>query len=82
MEYRNISGVARVLVRGNTLGDQPRGRVGRWSLPDLGEFSKILKKFLMKIAKMHILAYFSKWLTNHPLIFHSFGRKTQIVWKF
>ena len=35
----------------NTLGGQPGG--GSWgrSLPDAGEFSKTLKKFLKEIAK-------------------------------
>ena len=45
-------------------------------------FSKILEKFLRKLRKRIIFAYFSKSLTNHALIFCAFGRKTQIVGKY
>ena len=39
-------------------------------------------KFLDKIAKYIILAYFSKNLTNHSFLCRAFGRKLQIVLKF
>ena len=43
----------------------------------LRKFSKIVKEFLKKIAQF--LAYFSKNLTNHALIFCAFGRKTHML---
>ena len=50
---------------------------------------EILKQFsinlLRKLLKCIILAYFSKHLTNHELIFCAFGRKThcwEILRKF
>ena len=43
---------------------------------------KFSKYFLRKLRKCIILAYFSKKLTNHALIFCAFGRKTQIAGKF
>ena len=60
------------------IGRRPGGR----SPPDAGEFSKILKNFIRKLQKFTILAYFPKMLTNPALIFHTFGRKKQIVEKF
>ena len=45
-------------------------------------FRKFWKDFLRKWQKCIILAYFSKYLTNHALIFPARGRKTQIVGKF
>ena len=44
--------------------------------------SKIFKKFLKKIAKMHYFRIFSKNLTSHTLIFPAFWRKTQFVGNF
>ena len=84
----NFSGVARILVRGDTLGvsrvaGPGSARVVRGrSPPDAEEFSKIFKNFLVKIAKMHYFSIFSKHLTNHGLIFRAFGRKTRILGKF
>ena len=41
---------------------------------------KIYKKFLKKIcSECIIFVYFSKYLTNHALIFCAFGRKSQWV---
>ena len=48
----------------------------------LRKFRKFSKNFLRKFRKILVLAYLSKNLTNHALIFCAFGRKTQIVVKF
>ena len=45
-------------------------------------FRKFSKNFLRNLQKCIILAYFSKNLTNHSLIFCALGRKAQIVGKF
>ena len=66
-------GVARILVRGEYFWGS--------ATPGRGEFSKIFKKFLRSLLKCIILAYFSKDLTNHQLIFREFGGKTD-CWKF
>ena len=45
-------------------------------------FRKFLKIFLRKLQKRIVLAYFSKNLTNHALIFYAFGRKRQCIGNF
>ena len=58
------------------------GGPGAAEPPERGEFSKIINKFLQKIAKnasfQHI---FQNFLTIHASFFRSFGRKTQIFGK-
>ena len=75
------SGVARILVRGNTFSGSAsrefQGRIPRG--PD--NFRKISKNFLRKLLKCTILAYFSKNLANHALIVRAFWRKTQMFVK-
>ena len=43
---------------------------------------KIKKKFVRKLQKCIILAYFSKNLTNPALLFCAFGRKWQFIGNF
>ena len=45
-------------------------------------FANFQTDFLRKLRKCIILAYFSKNLTNHALIFRAFGQKTQFVGNF
>ena len=40
---------------------------------DAGEFSKVFKRFLKKIANMNYFSIFFKSFTNHELIFRAFG---------
>ena len=49
--------------------------------PDAGEFSKICKKFLKKIAKNAFSPIFQKKFKT-ALNFCAFGRKSQLVGKF
>ena len=48
----------------------------------LRNFRNFSKNSSENFEKSIILAYFSKSLTNHALIFRAFGRKLQIVGKF
>ena len=43
--------------------------------PDAGEFSKIFKIFIKKIAKDSLFCLFSKNVRNPELIFRAFGGK-------
>ena len=59
------------------------GLVGGPGGADAGEFSKICKKFSEEnCKKCTILAYFSKNLRNHALIFKRVWTKTQILGNF
>ena len=48
----------------------------------LGNVEKFAKNLLRKLQKCIILAYLSKNLTNHALIFRAFGRKYKVLRNF
>ena len=76
------SGAARISVRGNNLGRSASWGVRRVELPDAGEFSKIFKRFLKKIAKMHYFSRFFNKFNNRELIFRAFGEKHKVLGNF
>ena len=73
------SGVLRKKFRGVQGYGRPSRGSGGLSPPDAGEFSNIFEKFLKKIPKSSIFAYFAKKFQNPALIFRAFGRETQLV---
>ena len=55
--------------------------MGAWKFqpPGRGEFSKIWKKFLKKIAKLHDISLSFTKFKIPALNFRAFGRETQLV---
>ena len=72
-------GVARIFSGEHFLGFGLVGSPGGLRPPDAEEISKIFKKILRKIAKMH---YFSIFFKRFALIFRAFVRKSQFVGNF
>ena len=56
--------------------------IARISVGGGGEFSKICKRFLMKIAKMHYFSIFFKKFKNHALIFLGLDEKHKFLGHF
>ena len=67
---------------GNTFGGRLCGSPGGGWAPGRRRIFESFQKILKKLRKCNILAYFSKNLTNHALIFRWFGRQTQFVGNF
>ena len=66
---------------GNTVGGRPPGGPRR-SPADAGEFSKIFKNFLKKIAKMHYFSIFFKIIHKPCVNFSCVWTKNTIFGKF